>query len=131
MYYGFPFAKTTQNLKRKVINSSSKQIMIEQQETGRNALKTKPNMQMRQRRTKQGYFTIKLSPQTKNQAPLPAVCDEPVQTKWKATSLHEQLQQQLHVSRCPEGPDIMSPPANYPHACPHLQWQHTGAVTLN
>lgn len=95
-----------------------------------------PNPTWRKRlwRTKHNDFTIKLSPQTKKgdpPPPHPTVSDGPVQTKGKATSLHEQLQQQLPISLSPEGLRIMSPPVNYPHAFSTFHWMHTGAVTLN
>lgn len=60
----------------------------------------KLQVQNRAVKTKNIDLTIKLSPQAKKGRP-PTVSDEPVQTKGKVGSPHEQLQQQLHMSLYP------------------------------
>lgn len=87
------------------------------------------------RGTKQNDFTIKLSPDKGREG-------RPPTTTTTTHCLTDLCRQKGRPPLCisnysnnftspPEGPRIMSPPVNYPHAFSTFHWRHTGGVTLN
>lgn len=106
MYYGFPFRKEDTESEEK-----TDQFLIQADHdwtTGKRkecfkTLQTQHADEAAENKARLFHHQVITTDKESTPPPPHAVCDEPVQTKWKATSLHEQLQQQLHVLNAPRG----------------------------